>query len=151
VALRDSFSQLQPMKPSPMKDMSTMTGPRTAFETRNCSRKLKLETSFPLSARLSFGPASTHGPRSTMKIAKLTCALLLILLSTAAFSQSKLSPKWEELTAGDFVEAIHQTHGTCMLPFGILEKHGPHLPLGTDLINVRHAALLAAQKEYVVV
>jgi len=22
----------------------------------------------------------------------------------------------------------------CILPFGILEKHGPHLPLGTDLL-----------------
>src|SRR5256886_2838535 len=36
-------------------------------------------------------------------------------------------------------------------PFGILEKHGPHLPLGTDLLDVRYAALHAAEQEYTVV
>jgi creatinine amidohydrolase len=38
-----------------------------------------------------------------------------------------------------------------VLPFGILEKHGPHLPLGTDLLNVRYASLHAAEQEYVIV
>ena len=38
-----------------------------------------------------------------------------------------------------------------MLPFGIIEKHGPHLPLGTDLINVRYAVEHAAQQEYTVI
>ena len=37
------------------------------------------------------------------------------------------------------------------MPFGILEKHGPHLPLGTDLLNVRYAALHAAEQEYAIV
>jgi creatinine amidohydrolase len=59
--------------------------------------------------------------------------------------------KWEELSAPDFVEAIKRSQGTCLLPFGILEKHGPHLPLGTDLINVRHISLAAAEQEYAVV
>ena len=30
-------------------------------------------------------------------------------------------------------------------------KHGPHLPLGTDLLDVRYAALHAAEQEYAVV
>lgn len=68
-----------------------------------------------------------------------------------AWPQAKLSVHWEELTAGDFREGIRQAQGTCLLPFGILEKHGPHLPLGTDLINVRYAALHAAEQEYAVV
>ena len=67
------------------------------------------------------------------------------------YSQDKLSVKWEELTASDFIKGIDQAHNTCALPFGILEKHGPHMPLGTDLLNVRYAALHAAEKEYVVV
>ena len=67
------------------------------------------------------------------------------------WSQSKLSTHWEELTAADFRTGIHQAQGTCLLPFGILEKHGPHLPLGTDLLNVRYAALHAAEQEYAVV
>src|SRR5262249_42538962 len=40
---------------------------------------------------------------------------------------------------------------TCLLPFGILEKHGPAGVLGTDLINVRFATLRAAQDEYALV
>jgi creatinine amidohydrolase len=63
----------------------------------------------------------------------------------------KLSVHWEELTAADFREGVHRSQGTCLLPFGILEKHGPHLPLGTDLLDVRYAALHAAEQEYAVV
>ena len=63
----------------------------------------------------------------------------------------KLSVHWEELTAADFREGIRRSRGTCLLPFGILEKHGPHLALGTDLLDVRYAALHSAEKEYAVV
>jgi creatinine amidohydrolase len=65
--------------------------------------------------------------------------------------QPKLSVQWEELTGPDFVEAIKRAQGTCLLPFGILEKHGPHMPIGTDLINVRYVALHAAEQQYAVV
>ena len=78
-------------------------------------------------------------------------AFLLLLGLISARGQSKLSVKWEELTAEDFRQAIQQSKGTCLLPFGILEKHGPHLPLGTDLLNVRYAALHAAEQEFAVV
>jgi creatinine amidohydrolase len=61
------------------------------------------------------------------------------------------SVQWEELTSADFVKAIHQSQDTCLLPVGILEKHGLHLPLGNDLLNVRYAALHAAQQEFAVV
>ena len=65
--------------------------------------------------------------------------------------QGKLSAKWEELTAAEFREAIAKSQGTCLLPFGILEKHGPHLPLGTDLLNVRYVTEHAVQQEYAVI
>jgi len=78
-------------------------------------------------------------------------AFLLLLGVIPARGQTKLSVKWEELTAEDFRTAIQQSKGTCLLPFGILEKHGPHLPLGTDLLNVRYAALHAAEQEFAVV
>ena len=77
--------------------------------------------------------------------------LLAILLSTPVFAQQKLSVHWEELTGPDFVQAISRSGGTCLLPFGIIEKHGPHLPLGTDLLDVRYASLHAAEQEYAVV
>src|SRR5512142_2029333 len=76
---------------------------------------------------------------------------LLFSFSLSAGAQQKLSVHWEELTAPDFVQAITRSGGTCLLPFGILEKHGPHLPLGTDLLDVRYAALHAAEQEYAVV
>jgi creatinine amidohydrolase len=69
----------------------------------------------------------------------------------AAWPQTRLSVHWEELTAADFRTAIHQAQGTCLLPFGILEKHGPHLPLGTDLLDVRYVALHAAEQDYTLV
>jgi len=83
---------------------------------------------------------------------KLPLITFVVLLScTIAHTQQKLSVHWEELTAEDFTKGIQKSGGTCMLPFGILEKHGPHLPLGTDLLDVRYAALHAAEQEYVVV
>jgi len=77
--------------------------------------------------------------------------ILFFSLTLPAFSQTTLSPKWEELTAPDFVQAIRQSQGVCVLPFGIIEKHGPHLPLGTDLLDVRFAVLNATKQEYAVV
>ena len=84
----------------------------------------------------------------------LRALTVIALFFAAAFSvdaQTKLSTHWEELTAPDFSQAIQQSKGTCLLPFGILEKHGPHLPLGTDLLDVRYASLHAAEQEYAVV
>ena len=76
---------------------------------------------------------------------------MALVCANVSCAQVKLSPKWEELTAGDFRRGIEQAKGTCVLPFGILEKHGPHLPLGTDLLNVRYASLQAVAQEYAVV
>ena len=78
-------------------------------------------------------------------------ALLIVCYWSGLLSAQSLPVKWEELTAGDFVKAIEKAQGTCLLPFGILEKHGPQLPLGTDLINSRYAAVHGAEEEYAVV
>jgi Uncharacterized protein, putative amidase len=72
-------------------------------------------------------------------------------LGKAASAQTKLSAHWEELTGPDFVKAIQQAQGTCILPIGILEKHGPHMPIGSDLLNARYVALHAAEQQYAVV
>src|SRR5690348_6576483 len=75
----------------------------------------------------------------------------LAAMGRAQATEQMLSVHWEELTGADFILAIRRAHGTCLLPFGILEKHGPHLPLGTDLLDVRYASLHAAEKNYAVV
>lgn len=66
-------------------------------------------------------------------------------------AQSSLPVKWEELTGPDFIKAIEKAQQTCVLPIGVVEKHGPHLPLGTDVINARYRSVQAAQQEYAVV
>jgi creatinine amidohydrolase len=81
--------------------------------------------------------------------------LLSVTVASIASAQTpappKLSVHWEELSAAEFRDAIARAQGTCLLPFGIMEKHGPHLPLGNDLLNVRYVALNAAQQEYAIV
>jgi creatinine amidohydrolase len=62
-----------------------------------------------------------------------------------------LPVQWEELTASDFPAAVKQASGVCLLPIGVIEKHGPHLPLGTDVMAARAASIRAAQREYAVV
>jgi creatinine amidohydrolase len=84
---------------------------------------------------------------------RLVAGLVMAVCAVAAGGQQtgSLSTQWEELTGPDFIKAIHQSQGVCLLPFGIIEKHGPQLPLGTDLINVRYASQHGAAEEYAVV
>jgi creatinine amidohydrolase len=74
-----------------------------------------------------------------------------LTLAASACAAQSLSVKWEELTGSDFLQALGQAKNTCLLPFGIIEKHGPAGPLGTDLINVRYASVNAARQEYALV
>lgn len=55
--------------------------------------------------------------------------------------------KWEELTAPQFARAVARCDGVCLLPLGVIEKHGDHLPLGTDLLIARELACRAAELE----
>ena len=58
---------------------------------------------------------------------------------------------WEELTADEFAKAVVDCGRTCVLPMGVLERHGPHMPLGTDMINAHYVAVNAAEREAAVV
>ena len=86
-----------------------------------------------------------------MRYSIVSILMILLLMPGRSGAQTKLSAKWEELTAGDFREAIAKSQGTCLLPFGILEKHGPHLPIGTDLLNARYVAEHEAEEEYAII
>ena len=59
--------------------------------------------------------------------------------------------RWEELTGDDFVQAVADSRRVCLLSMGIIERHGPHLPLGTDMLNGQYICELAAQREKAVV
>lgn len=75
----------------------------------------------------------------------------LCLFVSGLVSAQELPFRMEELTAPDYVRAVEKSSKTCILPLGVFEKHGPHLPLGTDLYTAREYALRAAEKEYTVV
>jgi creatinine amidohydrolase len=55
------------------------------------------------------------------------------------------------MTAPEFVKAIDVAKGVCVLPLGSLEKHGDHIPIGTDSFLIRQKVLLASKIEPVVV
>jgi creatinine amidohydrolase len=76
--------------------------------------------------------------------------VLLILISGSSVAQD-LPARWDELTASDWPRALERSAQTCILPIGVLEKHGPHAPIGSDLIHVREWAARATKKEYAVV
>lgn len=76
--------------------------------------------------------------------------IFLLLISSYSVAQ-ELPARWDELTTSDWNKAMEKSSKTCILPIGILEKHGPHSPLGTDLIHVREVAARAVKNEYAVV
>lgn len=58
--------------------------------------------------------------------------------------------RWEYLTPGDF-KALVKTEKLCVLPIGSLERHGEHLPFGTDGLIAHEVAIGAAEQEPCVV
>ena len=82
---------------------------------------------------------------------KTALALVALAMATSAAAPQDLPARWDELTASDWPKAIERSAATCILPIGILEKHGPHAPIGSDLIHVREWAARATQREYAVV
>lgn len=75
----------------------------------------------------------------------------LTVLNCPFIHAQELRSRWDELTASDWPKAIQRADSTCILPIGILEKHGPHVPIGSDLIQVREWAARATKKEYAIV
>jgi len=73
-----------------------------------------------------------------------------VMLAGGAMAQD-IPARWDELTASDWPKALEKSAYTCILPIGILEKHGPHAPMGSDLIQVREYAARVTKSEYAVV
>jgi creatinine amidohydrolase len=86
-----------------------------------------------------------------MQMKKLTGFLALFLVTGSYALSQELHSRWDELTASEWPKALQMSDQTCVLPIGILEKHGPHVPIGSDLIQVREWAARATKREYAVV
>ena len=86
---------------------------------------------------------------------KIAIILMLMLPAPVLLSQQTTPAgipfKMEELTSPQFVKAVELSGGVCIIPLGIIEKHGPHLPLGTDMFEARETAFTAAKTEYAIV
>ena len=59
--------------------------------------------------------------------------------------------RWEDLTGDQFPEAVRQSEQVCLLPLSCLERHGHHLPIGTDMFIGRELCHRAALLEPAVV
>ena len=58
---------------------------------------------------------------------------------------------WEHLREEEFEEAIKKSNGVCLLPIGCFEKHGQHIPVGSDTLIAGGLTKDAAELEYAVV
>lgn len=59
--------------------------------------------------------------------------------------------RWEELTGDRFAEAVEECGGVCLVALSVVERHGHHLPLGTDTYIGREVVSRAAALEPAIV
>ncbi len=80
-----------------------------------------------------------------------TLLLIMFALIPIGLTSQEIPTRWDELTFSDWDLALEKSKNTCILPIGILEKHGPGVPIGSDLIRAREWAKRATKEEYAVV
>ena len=62
-----------------------------------------------------------------------------------------METRWLYTTSENFPALVEASAKTCVIPMGCVEKHGLHLPLGTDNIHSTHIAYEASKLETVCV
>ena len=58
-----------------------------------------------------------------------------------------METRWTHTTSENFDKLIEESKGVCVIPMGCLEKHGLHLPVGTDIIQASTISYMASQLE----
>jgi creatinine amidohydrolase len=58
---------------------------------------------------------------------------------------------WTHLREEEFEPMLKRTKGVCAVAIGCVEKHGQHLPLGTDTLKGGKILEMAAEREEVCV
>ena len=58
--------------------------------------------------------------------------------------------EWEKLNVIEFKEALIKTKGVVIVRIGCLEKHGNHMPIGTDIMLAREISIMASKIEDVI-
>ncbi len=54
---------------------------------------------------------------------------------------------WENLREEEFKPMIERSHGVCAVAIGCMEKHGQHLPVGTDTLESGRILEMASERE----
>jgi creatinine amidohydrolase len=57
------------------------------------------------------------------------------------------SLQWMNIASERMPQIIKDVQGVCLVPWGCLERHGPHLPVGADTIQAEAIATRASQLE----
>jgi creatinine amidohydrolase len=73
------------------------------------------------------------------------------LAATEKPSAKTVSLQWMNITSERMPQIIKEVQGVCLLPWGCLERHGPHLPVGADTIEAEALAARASEIEPAVV
>ena len=58
-----------------------------------------------------------------------------------------METRWMYVTSEELEKLRDEVKGVCVIPFGAIEKHGLHLPLGTDMIKGSYVAYEASKLE----
>lgn len=58
--------------------------------------------------------------------------------------------RWEELTGDRFGEAAQECEGVCLIALSVIERHGHHLAMGTDMYEGRGILERVAKQEPVI-
>jgi creatinine amidohydrolase len=58
-----------------------------------------------------------------------------------------METRWLYTTSENFPALVEASKGVCVIPMGCVEKHGLHLPLGTDILQASHVAHMASKLE----
>lgn len=62
-----------------------------------------------------------------------------------------METRWLYTTSENFTALREASKDTCIIPMGCVEKHGLHLPLGTDILQASHIVWEASKRETVCV
>ncbi|MHB8629971.1 MAG: creatininase family protein [Aggregatilineales bacterium] len=66
-------------------------------------------------------------------------------------TQERKAMQWEELTGDQFPQAVSAVQHVCLLPLSVIERHGHHMPLGTDMYIGREICRRAAALESAII
>lgn len=62
-----------------------------------------------------------------------------------------METRWLYVTSEELEQLREKTGGVCVIPYGAVEKHGLHMPLGTDILQAEYYAYEASKAEPVCV